>query len=361
MIKGPAMKNKYATGTLLLVIAIFLLVSCERTGDLVEDSIDVLGTFGQITLVGIPKEKIDEVVGGIERDLQALDDIGYTFEEQGELARLNDALANGRSMTVSDDMLELIKSAIELFGLSGGLFNPAAGELTAFWEFVCDRDTCSESPYPEAVQRLVDKQIAKIISRKPSIDDLIISGNKISSRNRQVRLEFGDMIRGLALDKGIEHLKSLGIDNAMINIGGSARTIGTRGDHDWWIGIPDATGEHYIGSIENIDDQSVVTVRAFDKSTGKQGVVYRHIIDPRTGQPVRDVVSVTVMHDSALIANASAVTLHIAGIEEWKKVADSMDTHKILLITKDGTLYASPAMADVIHWKQGVEFQYLVP
>lgn len=355
------MKYKYANGRLLAVITVFLLASCSRNGGLVEDRIEVLGTFGQITLDGIPAEKSNEIVRGIEKDLQALDNIGYTFEEQGELARLNEALANGRSMTVSDGMLDLIKNAIKLFGISGGLFNPAAGELTAFWEFTCDRDACSESPYPNAVQRLVDTQIAKIISRKPSIDDLIISGNRISSRNRLVRLEFGGMIRGLALDRSIEHLKSIGVENAMINIGGNVRTTGTRGEHDWWIGIPGASGKHHIGSIENIDDQSVVTVRAFEKSTGKQGVVYRHVVDPRTGQPVRDAVSVTVMHDSALIANASAVTMHIAGIYNWKKVADSMDAHKILVITKDGTIYATAAMADVIHWKQGIEFQYLVP
>ena len=342
-------------------MALFLLASCERNEGLVEDRIEVLGTCGQITLDGIPAQKSEEIVHGIEKDLEALDNIGYTFEEQGELARLNEALASGRSMTVSDGMLDLIKNAIELFRLSGGLFNPAAGELTAFWEFTCDRDACGESPYPDPVQRLVDAQIAKIISRKPSIDDLIISGNKIRSRNRMVRLEFGDMIRGLALDKSIEHLKSIGVENAMINIGGNVRTTGTRGEHDWWIGIPDATGEHDIGSIENIDDQSVVTVRAFDKSSGKKGVVYRHIVDSRTGQPVRDVVSVTVMHDRALIANASAVAMHIAGIDDWKKVADSMDAHKVLVITEDGTLYASPAMANVIHWKLGTEFQYLVP
>lgn len=355
------MKYKNVIGTLLAVITLFLLASCERSGGLVEDSVEVLGTFGQITLDGIPAEKSGEIVRGIEMDLEALDNIGYTFEEQGELARLNEALANGRSMTVSDDMLDLIKNAIELFGLGSGLFNPAAGELTAFWEFTCDRDACSESPYPDAVQRLVDKQIENIISRKPSIDDLIISGNKVSSRNRLVRLEFGDMIRGLALDRSIDHLKSIGVENAMINIGGNVRTIGMRGEHDWWIGIPDASGEHHIGSIENIDDQSVVTVRVFDKSSGKRGVVYRHIVDSRTGQPVRGVVSVTVMHDRALIANATAVTMSIAGIENWKKIADSMDAHKILVITEDGTIYASAAMADVIHWKQGVEYQYLVP
>ena len=355
------MKHKIAMGSLLAAIVLFLVASCERNGGVFEDKINVLGTFAQISIVGLLPAKAKDAAITVEKDLLALDYIGYTFESEGELHNLNEALSQGRSMTVSDGLLEVIVEAGKLFTASGGLFNPAAGELTAFWEFTCDKDECDESPYPDEVQRLVNEQTAKIIARQPSMDDLVINGNKVSSRNRLVKLEFGDMIRGLALDKGIEHLKMLGISNAMIDIGGSVRTTGTRGDHDWWIGIPDTTGKHLIGSLENIDDQAVVTVRAFEKSFGKDGPVYRHIVDPRTGMPASDVQLVVVMHENAMIANASAVTILIAGTRDWKTVADRMDAHKILLITKDGTIYTSPAMEHIIHWKQGMEHQYLVP
>jgi len=350
--------SKYS---LLVVLALFLVASCERNGGVFEDKINVLGTFAQISIVGLSPENAKKAALTAEKDLLALDYIGYTFEAEGELQQLNDALAHGRSMTVSDGLLDLIGEASKLFSMSGGLFNPAAGGLTAFWEFHCDKEDCDESPYPDEVQRLVDEQVDKIITHPPSMEDLIVNGNEVSSRSRLVKLEFGDMIRGLALDTGIEHLEEIGVSNAMIDIGGSVRTMGTRGDHDWWIGLSDATGKHLIGSLENIDDQAVVTVRAFDKSFGKDGPVYRHIVDPRTGMPASDVQLVVVMHENAMIANASAVTILIAGTRGWKTVADRMDAHKILLITKDGTIYTSPAMEHIIHWKQGIEHQYLVP
>jgi len=355
------MSHNYVIGSLMTVLVFLLVSSCERNGGVFEDELNVLGTFAQISIVGLQPVEARKVVLAVEKDLKALDFIGYTFEEEGELRQLNEAIAQGRSMAVSDDLMELIQAARKLSRASDGLFNPARGQLTAFWEFNCDRDECSESPYPDEVQKLVDEQVAKIISRNPSMDDLIVHGNEVRSRNRMVKLEFGDMIRGLALDKGIEHLKRIGVSNAMIDIGGSVRSIGTRDGHDWWIGIPDATGHHLIGTIENLDDLSVVTVRSFDKSFGKRGLVYRHIVDPRTGNPVKDVESVTVMHDSAMIANASAVTFLIGGIDNWKFIADRMDVHKILVITKDGTIYTSPAMEHAIYWKQGIEHQHLVP
>ncbi len=355
------MKHKIAIGTLLAVMVPFLVAGCERNGDVFEDKINALGTFAQISIVGVPQEQARQAAVMVEEELLELDKVGYTFKVEGELQQLNEALAHRKSMTVSDGLLEVISEASKLFNLSGGLFNPAAGQLTAFWEFHCDKDDCEVSPYPSEVQKLVDEEVAKIITRTPSMDDLIIKGNKISSRNRQVKLEFGDMIRGLALDKGIEQLRKIGVANAMIDIGGSVRTIGTRGDHDWWIGLFDAGGEHFIGSIENIDDQAVVAVRASEKSFAKDGPVYRHIVDPRTGMPASAIQSVVVMHENAMIANASAVTILIAGIKDWKTIADKMGAHKILLITKDGNIYTSLAMEHIIHWKQGIQHQYLVP
>lgn len=355
------MKHNIATGFLLAIAVLVLVTSCGRNRAVFEDELDVLGTFAQITIVGLDAEKAKEAALVIEKDLLALDYIGYTIEAEGELQQLNKALAEGQPMTVSDGLLEVIDEAGKLYRLSGGLFNPATGELTALWEFRCETDECDDSHYPDEVQRLVTKQAATIITGQPSMDDLRINGNEVSSRSRLVNLEFGDMIRGLALDKGIEHLGRIGVSNAMIDIGGSVRTMGTRGDHDWWIGIPDATGKHLIGSIENIDDQAVVTVRGFDRSFGKRGPVYRHIVDPRTGIPAKEVLSVVVVHENALIANASAATLLVAGVKDWKTVADKMGAHKILMITKDGTIYTSPAMEHIFHWKQGMEHQLLIP
>ena len=102
-------------------------------------------------------------------------------------------------------------------------------------------------------------------------------------------------------------------------------------------------------------------MRAFDQSFGKRDLVYRHIVDPRSGLPVRDVLAVTVMHDNAMVANASAMAFLAAGMDDWKTVADRMDAHRILMIAKDGTLYTSPAMEHIIHWKQGIQHQHLVP
>jgi thiamine biosynthesis lipoprotein len=116
-----------------------------------------------------------------------------------------------------------------------------------------------------------------------------------------------------------------------------------------------------IGTIESRGDEALVTVHAFDKSMGREGSVYRHVIDPRSGLPVKDTRSVTVIHRSATVAGAAAVALLINGREGWSDIADKMDVGSIMMITQDGTVYTSPKMEERIHWKQNLVHQHLVP
>ena len=84
------------------------------------------------------------------------------------------------------------------------------------------------------MRQLVVNKEKEVIGAKPSMSDLIITGDVVSSVNPAVKLEFGDMIRGYALDKAREHLIKAGVQNAMIEIGGNIRSLGSRGDHPWW-------------------------------------------------------------------------------------------------------------------------------
>ena len=50
---------------------------------------------------------------------------------------------------------------------------------------------------------------------------------------------------------------------------------------------------------------------------------YSHLLDPRTGYPIQhDVVSVTVVHDSAMMADAWATALTIVGSAEAMMLAE---------------------------------------
>jgi len=351
------------SGLIAAGVVLIVLAGCDQTSTVFKDDLDVLGASAQIVIVGLPSKEASKAARAVEKDLKKLDHIGYTFESVGELHKLNEAIAQSQALTVSAELKGLIEEAGRLYSASNGLFNPAAGELTALWEYECPQIECKESQYSAEILGMIHRKVEGVVlKQQPSMDDLSVDGNDVTSRKPVVKLEFGDMIRGFALDQGIAHLKEMGVENAMIFLGNGVRTIGTRGNKPWWIGLPIlGDGEHMIGTIESNGEEAVVTVHAFDKSIGKKGSVYRHVVDPRTGFPVWETDSVTVIHESATIANAAAAALLVNGRDEWSSIADKMGVHSIMMITRTGMIYTSKKMEKRIQRKRDRMHLHLMP
>ena len=338
-----------------------MMLSCSSDKLMHSEKMQVLDTYADVTIAGADEDSVRRAIKDVEQELKAIDHISYTFHEGSELSALNTAIADGEALQVSDELVELIELSKQLSEQSGGLFNPAVGELTALWEFHCEAESCSESPFPDEIKKLVAEKEKQVIASSPSMSDIKLSGNIVSTGNRHIRLEFGDIIRGYALDKSIEHLRALNIKNAMVEIGDDVRIIGHKKDHPWWVGIQDATGEHLLGTIELTQASALVTARALARSHDTQGSVYRHVIDPSTGMPVDEISRVTVIHDSGAEAAVAATALLIAGLDGWYQLAEAMGVTAVLMYTRDGTLYLSPAMSDRMHWKQEMPHKLLVP
>ena len=82
----------------------------------------------------------------------------------------------------------------------------------------------------------------------------------------------------------------------------------------------------------------------------KDGVRYSHLIDPRTSQPIEhDLVSVTVVHPSTMIADAWATALMVVGTDEALKLANIHELG-VLLISRDGQQLVSSSNALMDEW-----------
>jgi thiamine biosynthesis lipoprotein len=342
-----------------LAILLAAVTGCTSQDQLYSEEMAILGTNADVTIANAAEDKALAAIVEAEAELYAFDDIGYTFEEECELRHLNEALANGDAYRASDELVDLIRISKKLSDQTGGLFNPAAGELVALWEYHCSAEPCPESPYPDEVMTLVKMKEMSVLEQNPSMSDIIVNGNTVSSKNKSVKLEFGDIIRGYAMDKAMDHIKAMKIKNAMIDIGPSVRVIGKKGKHPWWVGLHDASGEHILGTIELSEDNAVVTATALSKSASDKGTVYRHVVNPLTGMPVKGISSVTVVHESAAVADVAASTLMIAGLDNWKSVTTRLGVTAVLIFTDDGTIYLSPAMSHMINWRKEVPHKFL--
>jgi thiamine biosynthesis lipoprotein len=263
--------------------------------------------------------------------------------EPGMLTELNRDLAQGKTVTVEPLLLGLVDRSKEIVRRSDGLFNPAIGKLIALWGFHSEDLRRVRSPPPK-------EAIAELVAQNPSMEDIELDGTRVHGRNPAVQLDFGAIAKGYAGDLAVHRLREMGVHNALVNAGGGLIAIGQSGDRPWRVGIRHPQGEGIIADIELRSGESVHTSGNYERYNEHEGVRYPHILDPRTGMPVQDIVSVTVLHDNGALADAAATALVVAGPQEWYRISKQLGVKHAMLVDAQGTVYMSPQMQQRVHF-----------
>ena len=332
--------NRFLT---LLVVA-SLLAACGPSPPWRQESY-VFGTRVELLIAGVPEAQA-RAAGA--RVLQEFDRLHRTYHawQPSELSALNDAIAAGRTHEVTTEFATLVREAQAVAAAGDHLFDPGIGRLIALWGFHTD-DIQARLPDSAAVHAL--------LARQPSIADLRVDGNRVSSRNKSVALDFGGYLKGAALDRAAASLKQDGVVNALINIGGNVMALGTRdgkaGGAAWRIGIqhprPQGVGGAPLATLELKDGEAIGTSGDYHRYFEVAGRRYCHLLDPRTGVPADATQAVTVLiapgPGAGMRSDALSKPIFIAG-REWLGMAKKLGVDAVLKVGAGGTASATPAM-----------------
>ncbi len=332
--------------SLLPAFLLLLLTACDRGPSDHQQTLLVFGTLLDIQAYTDRPEHFNKAVSELERTFQVMHREWHAWKGEGELVRLNRAMAEGRGLQVSPSLAELLSHARDYSIASDELFNPAIGGLIGLWGFHSDQPPGGPPPDAERIQAL--------LAAKPSMQDLRFDGLDISSVNPAVAIDLGAFAKGYALNLAIDRLRELGIDNAIVNAGGDLCVSGRHGERPWMIGIRHPLGEGVIASLGVSDGECVLTSGNYERYREHEGVRYAHIIDPRSGYPVRHVASATVISKDGGLADAAATALSVAGPEAWSRIAAAMGLTQVMLVDDKGRVYLTPAMQRRITLQQKV-------
>jgi thiamine biosynthesis lipoprotein len=320
----------------ILILGVAFLPRDRNEGNETSATLHIFGTLVEIIIRDTNEATARQAISALSTDFQSMHKNWHAWETGGELGELNQAIAEGRDMTVSPRLLLLIEAAKKYSRLSDGLFNPAIGALIAEWGFHGDLPPAGDIPSAQTIQRLV--------AQKPSMEDLIVEGARVSSRNRSIRLDFGGIAKGAALDDAVTRLKSLGIRNAVVNAGGDLNVMGDHGDRRWRAGIRHPLHWGIIASVALDGGEGIHTSGNYERYRESEGRRFTHIIDPRTGMPIERIASASVIHADGSLADAAATALCVAGPADWVRIARRMDIKFAMLVDMDGTVYLTPEM-----------------
>ncbi len=319
----------------LILLLTVVLCGCSNPETVYQQRFFALGTLIEVSIYGADPALAARASDQIEQDFHAMHTDWHAWQP-GILSTINEQLANMEPVTLDATMLPLLQEAGRLSQLSGDLFNPVIGKLIALWGFHDNALPIGTLPDPAA--------IAALVAQAPVVADVSITGNRLVSHNPAVSYDLGAFAKGYALDRAIERLRELGINNAIVNAGGDLRAIGQHGERPWRIGIRHPRQDGILASVEISGDASVFTSGDYERFFEVDGKRYHHIIDPRSGYPANKTTSVTIIHDNAATADAAATALFVAGPDDWVTIARNLHIRFVMLIDTDGIIHMNPAM-----------------
>lgn len=246
----------------------------------------------------------------------------YAWRDDSELARVNRALAGGRSAPASSALIELLHEARTLWCRSGGRFNPAIGGLVELWGF--HRPPPYEGPLPD------ESAIEHWLASDPDPAGLQLGDAVVASDNPAVRLDLGAIAKGAVIDRALAAMRATGLEHAMINAGGDLAVIGRADGRPWRAAIrhPEAG---LLATIELAPGEALFTSGDYERfREAEDGRRLGHVLDPRTGRPARGAIQVSVIADSGTRADAAATALLVASADKWPEVAASLEVVHVL-------------------------------
>ncbi|MDI6688147.1 MAG: FAD:protein FMN transferase [Desulfobacterales bacterium] len=295
-----------------------------------------MGTTYNIKIVPGHSAKPEELKRKIDIRLEEINQSMSTFIKDSEISRFNRLSRVGERFYVSDDFLRVMIVAKNLYKLSNGAWDGTIMPIVNLWGFG-SKEKKGNIPTKKEIDSLLPEICFEHIE--------ILENRYLVKTKVPISIDLASIAKGYAVDQIAELIKTSGIQNFVVEIGGEVYASGFREDGRLWrLGInrPDKDAPfdqaHKIVTLHNRALATSGDYRNFFETCGKS---YSHIFNPKTGYPVsRSITGASVLADKCAFADGLATALMVMGVEKGLKLVNTMDGVECLMIVreKNGTL-----------------------
>lgn len=297
-----------------------------------------MGTRYHLTLLADPEDHSlpskAAIKNRVNQLLASLNQQMSTYIPDSEISRFN-RYQKTDWFPVSRDFAMVVSTAQVVSKESSGAFDITVAPLIERWGF--GARTQFEIPDATEIKAILkDTGFSKLSVRK--------SPPALKKSNKNIRIDLSAIAKGFAVDKLMLALQDMGFSNGLVEIGGEVRNIGlNQNAKPWRIGveIPNKAPGQKITASETLltSNVSMATSGDYRNYFVKDGKRYSHTINPVTGRPVKhDMHSITVVHDSTMLADAYATAFMVMGPEKTRQFVRQNGVRVSFYYGKNGVL-----------------------
>lgn len=283
-----------------------------------------LGSGAQLRLYGVTRAQADGLVNKVLEEVARLEKIFSLYRDDSIISRLN---REGRLNYPPTDLLAVLSLSREIHRLTQGAFDPSIQPLWNFYADYFRRHPNAETPPPQAEMKRV---LQKVGFGKIEFDD-----RKIRFHERGMGLSLNGIAQGYITDKVVELLAKNGVEQALADMG-EIRGLDTRGGKTWQVGIRNPQDETAVLQTVPLGDQAFATSGGYGTTMDEAGR-FTHLFDPRTGISTPRYRSMSVMADTAAVADAFSTAFSVMDENEIRAAAQAKQA-KVWLVLPDNSV-----------------------
>ncbi|MEW6554044.1 MAG: FAD:protein FMN transferase [Actinomycetota bacterium] len=305
----------------------------------------VLDDVVTISAYGKNQSQVEGAVDAAFQEIYHVQDIADRYDPESEIARVNAAAAAG-PVAVSDDLWEMITTAMEIYRDSGGVFDITVAPLVDVWDVVGRGERGGAPP----AQAEIDKAMELVGADMLVLDE---ASQSVFFSRPGMGIDLGGIAKGYALDRAEAALTARGVASGIIDMISTSMTVGEKPEAadgpDWTIAVSNPRAEGFLATF-SIPGQTYISTSGDNQRYFEyEGVRYHHILDPRTGYPASGMIAVTTVGGrSGAWSDAMSTATFILGYPdglEWLREAGATGA---LAVDRSGTVHMTPGLSGMV-------------
>ena len=336
------MKNKKLLWQLpflvLLIVGTVLIIRQQRSTPYQKSADFIFGTSFHVTY-----QCDSDLTESIKTELMKVDASLSPFNEESVISAIN----NNKEVRPDQMFIEVFNLAMGISKDTDGAFDITVAPLVNAWGFGFKNGSQPSKQQVDSLMQIVGYQKVRLT------DGIVMK------HDPRIMLDCSAIAKGYGTDRVAKLLRSRGVENFMVEIGGEIVTRGVNPDRKpWKIGVTKPTDDslhvgHELQTILNVTNKAMATSGNYRNFYYKGGKTYAHTIDPKTGYPVQhSILSATVITKSCAVADAYATSFMVMGLEKAQKVLERHPELMAYFIYSDDdgdmAVWFSPSLKDKI-------------
>lgn len=331
----PSKPSSFKAKAVFLLSVFFLLTAFPggvRAGNFKKNTV-VMGTELEMTVSAHDEPSAKKAFEAAEKEMVRIENLMSEWREDSVISKVN-RNSGKMAVKVPDELFKGIASSIEVSRLSGGAFDISWASMRGIWNF-----TDGKNRVPSSDE--IKQKLALVNYKNIGIDP---ANRTVFLKKKGMAIGLGAIAKGYAVDMAMKAALSTGIKDAIIRAGGDMRVQGTDNGSPWEIGIRHPRDKDRLLARMRLGNISISTSGDYERYFIKNGTIYHHIIDPKTGYPAGLCQSVTVLAPDTMTSDALSTAVFVLGPEKGMELVKSLNGIEAIIVDREGRVHLSAGM-----------------